>query len=75
LRELARCHQVVIDLNDCPLGVHDAKIDYRIHLDRDIVMGNHVLGRHFVDDDAEINADHLLDQRHKQEKSGPFVPV
>jgi hypothetical protein len=35
-------------------------------------MGNHVLGRHFVDDDAEINADHLLDQRHKQEKSRPF---
>jgi hypothetical protein len=33
---------------------------------------NHVLGRHFIDDHAQIDAHHLLDDRHQQEETRPF---
>ena len=51
------------------LGIDDAEINDRTDLDRNVVAGNHVLRRHFVDDHAQIDAHHLLDERIKQDKS------
>ena len=43
-------------------------------LDRDVVARNHVLRRHFVDNHPEIDAHHLLDERHQEEEAGPLGP-
>src|SRR4029453_6642784 len=72
LRELARRYKIIVNLNNRPLGVHDAKIDDGIHLDRDVIAGNHVLSWHFIDDNPKIDPHHLLHKRHKQEKSRPL---
>ena len=56
------------------LGVDDAEIDDGADLDRDVVARNHVLRRHFVDDDAQVDAHHLLHERHQKEQAGPLCP-
>ena len=52
LGELAGRDHVIADLDDGALGIDDAEIDHGGDLDRDVVAGNHVLRRHFVDDHA-----------------------
>src|SRR4029077_19943815 len=70
LGELAGGDEIVPDLDDGALGIDDAEIDDGRDLDRDVVAGNHVLRRHLIDDDAQIDAHHLLDERHQEEKAG-----
>src|SRR5262249_55953938 len=69
LRELAGGGEIIADLDDRPLGVHHPEIEDGADLDRDVVAGNHILRGHLLDDDAQIDPHHLLDQRHEQEKS------
>src|SRR5262249_5684200 len=70
LRELACGCEIIADLDHRPFGVYHAKIDDGVHLDRHIVPGDHVLGRHFVDHDSKIDPHHLLHDGHQQEESG-----
>ena len=72
LGELARSRQVIADLDDRALGVDNAKIDDGADLDRDVIAGNHVLRRNFIDEDAQVDAHHLLHQRHQQKEKGAF---
>src|SRR5215475_10046253 len=69
LRKLAGCGEIIVDLNHRALGIDDAEVDHGINFDRHVVARNHVLGRHLVDDHAEIDPHHLLHQRHEQEES------
>src|SRR5262245_6485800 len=69
LRQLASRSEIIENLNHRALGVDDAEIDDGVHLDRDVVARNHVLGWHLVDDDAKINPHHLLDQRNEKEET------
>ncbi len=39
------------------------KLQHRINLHRDVVAGDHVLGRDIVDHGAQVHPDHLLHQR------------
>ncbi len=75
LRELAGRRQVIADLDDRALGIDDAEIEDGADLDRDVVAGNHVLRRHFVDHDAQVDAHHLLHERISRNRPGPLVPV
>src|SRR5499427_3022765 len=68
LRKLAGCGEIIVDLNYRALGVDDAEIDHGVHFHRHVVARDHVLGRHLVDDHAEIDPHHLLHQRHEQEE-------
>ena len=64
---------IVRDLDDRALGIDDAEIEDGVHLDRDVVARNHVLRRHVIDDHAQVDAHHLLDERHDQERGpGPW---
>src|SRR5579864_9030718 len=72
LGELAGGDEIIPDLDDGALGIDDAEVDDGRDLDRDVVAGNHVLRRHLIDDDAQIDAHHLLDERHQEEKAGPL---
>ena len=67
-------HEVIADLDDGALGIDDAEIEDGAHLDRDVVAGNHVLRRNFVDHDAQIDAHHLLHERHQQKQPGTLGP-
>src|SRR5262249_33744589 len=59
-RELAGCGEIVVDLNHRALGVDDTEVDHGIDFDRHVVARNYVLGRHLVDDHAQIDPHHLL---------------
>src|SRR6516225_7087268 len=74
LGELARRRQVVVDLDDGPLGIDDTKVDDGVYLDRHIVARNHILRRYLVDDDAKVDAHHLLHDREQQEEPRPLGP-
>ncbi len=52
LRQLAGGVVVILDLNDGPLRVDHPEVDHRVHLDRDVVAGNHVLAGYVHDDGA-----------------------
>ena len=67
LRQLAGRREVA-DLDHRALGIHHAEINDGVHLHRDVVAGDHVLGRHLVHHDAQIDAHHLLNERHQQEE-------
>src|SRR5262249_24855709 len=40
-----------------------------VDLHRHVVARDHVLRWHFIDDDAQVDADHLLHERHQQDES------
>ena len=69
LGEHVRRRKVILDLNDRPLGVDDIEIQHRVNLHRDIVVGDHVLGRYFDNLDAQIDPHHFLEERYQQHKS------
>ena len=50
------------------------KIEHGVDLDRDVVARDHVLRRHVVDDDAEIDLRHLLYERHQDNEAGALDP-
>jgi len=53
-------------------GIDDAEIDHGADFDRDVVARDHVLRRHLVDDDAQVDAHHLLNERIKQNEPRPL---
>ncbi len=69
LRHLAGGLVGVCDLDDRFARIHDAKVDDRVDLHRDVVTGDHILLRNVQHDDAQIDFAHLLDERKDQDDS------
>ena len=63
---------IIADLDYRAFGIDDAEIDYGIDLDRDVIARDHVLGRHLVDHHAQVDAHHLLNERHEQKETRPL---
>ena len=72
LRQLAGRRHEVLDPDDRPLRIDDAEIEDGVHLDRNIVARNHVLGRHAVHHDAQIDLHHLLREGNEEDQAGTF---
>src|SRR5580693_7299693 len=72
LGELTGRDEVIPDLDDGALGIDDAEVDDGRDLDRDVVTGNHILRRHFVNNHPKIDAHHLLDEGYQEKKAGPL---
>ena len=70
LRQLADRLEVFLDLDDGLLRIDHAEVDHRVDLDRDVVPGNYVLGRHVHDDDAQVDPLHLLNDRDHDDQPG-----
>ena len=75
LRQLAGRGHKVRDLDDRSLRVDDAEVKDGIDLDRDIVARDHVLRRHVLHHDPQIDLHHLLHERNEDDETGPFTPV
>ncbi|MCY1365131.1 hypothetical protein D9M69_519650 [compost metagenome] len=60
LRELAGGLQEVRHLDDRQLRIDHAEIHHRVHLDRHVVVRDHVLRRHVHHHRAQVYPDHLL---------------
>ncbi|MNC40922.1 hypothetical protein D3C75_896640 [compost metagenome] len=69
LRQLAGRRLVVLDLDDRLLRIEHPVVDHRVDLHRDVVTGDHVLGRHIQHDGAQIDAHHLLDAGDEDDQS------
>ena len=50
LRKLAGSFHVILYVDNRWFGFHHTKVEYGIHLDRDVVAGNEILGRYVEDD-------------------------
>ena len=72
LRELARGLEGIGDLDDRLGRIDDPEVDHRVHLDRYVVTRDHVLGRDVEHDHAQVDLDHLLDQRDQDDQAGPL---
>src|SRR3546814_6437143 len=72
LGELAGSLHEVLDLDERFLRVDDSEIDHRVDPHRYIIMRDHVLRGHIVDDRAQIGAHHLLDDRDQDAKPRPL---
>ena len=69
LRDLTGGVEGVRHLDDGLAGIDDAEVDDRIHLDRDVVAGDHVLLGHVEHDDAQVHPAHSLDDRPDQDQA------
>src|SRR5262245_58813254 len=74
LRELAGRFREVLDLDDRLLGIDDAIINHRIDPHRDVVARDHVLWRDVEHTGAQVDADHLLDDRNDDHEAGALYP-
>ncbi len=63
LRFLIRCRVPIFDIDNRFLGAEDVEEHDRVHLQRDVVFGNDVLGRHIDRDDPGIHLVHAFDAR------------
>src|SRR5207247_9654375 len=54
------------------LWIHDAIVDDRVHLDRDVVPGDHVLRRHIVHHRAQRYAHHAVDREYDEDRPRPL---
>ena len=72
LRELAGRLVVVLDLDDRLLRIDDAVVDDGVDLHRDVVPRDHVLRRHVEHARAQVDAHHLLDERHDDDEARPL---
>jgi hypothetical protein len=70
LRELAGRFREMLDLDDRLLGIDDAIVDHRIDPHRDVVARDHVLRRDIEHAGAQVDADHLLDDRNDDHEAG-----
>src|SRR2546430_4374287 len=68
LRDLRGRIEIVLHRDHRPLRIHDAEVDDRADLERDVVARDHVLGRHVERDRLQAHLDHLVDQRHEQDE-------
>src|SRR5216117_3591533 len=69
LRDLRGRVEIVLHRDHRPLRVHDAEVDDRADLERDVVACDHVLGRDVEGDGLEAHFDHPVDERHEQDES------
>ena len=63
---------VVFDLNHGQLRVHHTGIHHGIHLDRDVVPGDHVLLGHVHHHGAQVHPHHLLNARNQDDQARPL---
>src|SRR3989449_8813202 len=68
LRDLRGRVEVVLDGDHRPLRVHDAEVDDRADLERDVIARDHVLRRDVEGHRLEAHPDHLVDERHEQDE-------
>src|SRR5947208_3074863 len=61
LRVLRGGEEIVLHLDDGAVRVDHAEVEARVHLERDVVLGDDVLGRDVHGDRPEIDAHRLLD--------------
>jgi hypothetical protein len=61
LRELAGRGEEILDLDHRELRIDDAEVQDGVDLQGHVVARDHVLARDVDDDDAQVDADHLLD--------------
>jgi len=62
----------MLNLDDGPFRIDDVEIQHCVHLHRNVVVGNHVLGRYLDHLDAQIHAHHFLNEGNQQDKARPF---
>src|SRR6185369_2365527 len=74
LRQLAGRVEVILHRNDRLLGLHDPEIDNRRHLDRDVVMGDDILGRHLESHGPQGYPDQPVDTGNDEKKPRPPYP-
>jgi len=70
MRQLAGRAQKVRDLDDRSLRVDDAEVEDGVDLDRDIVARDHVLRRHVLHHDPQIDLHHLLREPNENDETG-----
>src|SRR6266545_1383144 len=71
LGQLGRRVHVILDREEGLLGIDDAEEDDRVDLDRDVVTGDDVLGRHVGGHRAQADAlPDLVDEGHQQDQAG-----
>src|SRR5438309_5232515 len=68
LRDLRGRVEIVLHRDHRPLRVHDAEVDDRTDLERDIIARDHVLRRDVEGHRLEAHPDHLVDERHEQDE-------
>src|SRR5256886_7421044 len=73
LRDLRGRVEVVLHRDDRPLRIHDTEVDDRADLERHVVAGDHVLGRHVERDRLKAHLDHPVDERHEQDEPWPVA--
>ena len=69
LRQLAGGLEWIRNLDDRLVGFDDTEINDCVHLDRDVVTRDHVLGRHVEHDHAQVDLDHALHEWHEQDQA------
>ena len=72
LRELANGFEIALDLDDRFFRVDDAEIYHRVDLHRNVVLGYDILCGYVHDDDTQVHALHLLDDRDHDDQPGAF---
>ncbi|MPN31717.1 hypothetical protein SDC9_179191 [bioreactor metagenome] len=72
LGQLAGGVEVILHLDDGLGRIDHAQIDHGTDLDRHVVPGNHILGRHLQHNGAQIDPHHLLDGRDDDHQPRPL---
>jgi len=72
LRELAGRHLELLDLDHRLLRIDHPIVDDGVDLDRDVVLGDHILRRHVEHAGAQVHAHHLLDEGYDDDEAGPL---
>src|SRR5512133_199293 len=68
LGQLAGGIQVILHLDDRLLRFHDPEIDHRRDLDRNVVMGDHILGRHLEGHGLQCHPDQAINSGDDQKQ-------
>src|SRR5262249_10982818 len=72
LRELARRLEEVRNLDDRPLRIYHPEIEHRVHFDGNVVARDDVLRRNVEHYDAQVDSDHLLNERNEHDEPRPL---
>ena len=72
LGQLRRRVDVVLDFHDRPARIHDAEIEHRVHLDRDVVSRDDVLRRDIEHHRPQADPHDAIDRCEHEDDAGPF---
>ncbi len=75
LRQHVGGGQIVLHMDDGAFRVDHVEIEDRVDLHRDIVAGDHVLGRDLDDPDAQVDPHHFLEEGRQQDQAGAPYPL